>query len=70
VLEVESTASREQLLQVLNDENVQIQYNGGFYTITSTTLPAGEIISKLVNNQVSMTYFRDITYSTKRFFLK
>lgn len=70
VLEVESTASREQLLQVLNSEQVQIQYNGGFYTITSTTLPPGEIISKLVNNQVSMTYFRDITYSTKRFFLK
>lgn len=70
VLELETTAGREQLLQVLGNEQVQIQYNGGFYTISSATLSTNEIISKLVSNQVSMSYFRDITYSTKRFFLK
>jgi ABC-2 type transport system ATP-binding protein len=70
VLEVETTVAREQLAQVLGTDAVQIHYNGGFYTITSSTMTASEIITKLVNSQVSMSYFRDITYSTKRFFLK
>jgi ABC-2 type transport system ATP-binding protein len=68
VLELETAAGRDDLLRILGKDNVQIQFNGGFYTITSTGYPVQEILNKLVSQQVSITYFRDITYSTKRFF--
>jgi ABC-2 type transport system ATP-binding protein len=66
VIELETTASRETLLQVLLG-NGELQFNGGFYTITSKELPAQELLSKLVAGNISITYFRDITHSTKRF---
>lgn len=68
VLEIETTANREQLVQLFSDADIQIQYNGGFYTITSATYKPAEIIGKLVSNHIQITYFRDITYSTKRYF--
>jgi ABC-2 type transport system ATP-binding protein len=67
VLELETGSERNDLLRILG-ENVNIQFNGGFYTITSTAYSAQEMLNKLVSSQVSITYFRDITYSTKRFF--
>jgi len=66
-LEIETTSSRESLQQILGT-NVNIQFNGGFYTITSDTQAVQEIIGLLVNRQIPITYFRDITYSTKRYF--
>jgi ABC-2 type transport system ATP-binding protein len=68
VLEIETTAARDELLQLLNDEQLTIQYNGGFYTITSLALTTDQIIAKLVNAGIRISYFRDITLSTKRFF--
>ena len=67
VLELETASERNDLLRILG-ENVNIQFNGGFYTITSTAYSAQEMLNKLVSSKVSITYFRDITYSTKRFF--
>ena len=67
-LEIETTASRETIQQILNDDSIQIQFNGGFYTIVSPQQTSQEIIGKLVQQQIAMSYFRDITYSTKRFF--
>ena len=66
-LEIETTSTRDALLQILGSD-VNIQFNGGFYTITSTTQEVQDIIGLLVNRQVPITYFRDITYSTKRYF--
>jgi ABC-2 type transport system ATP-binding protein len=66
VVELETTANREALLQVLDNKS-ELQYNGGFYTITSKELPAQAILSGLVNAHIPITYFRDITHSTKRF---
>jgi ABC-2 type transport system ATP-binding protein len=68
VLEIETTANREQLVDVLNDSSIQIQFNGGFYTITSATYQPADIVGKLVSSKIPVTYFRDITYSTKRYF--
>lgn len=68
VLELETVAGRDELLRVLGDDNVSIQFNGGFYTITSASYSVREILNRLVSSEVSITYFRDITYSTKRFF--
>jgi ABC-2 type transport system ATP-binding protein len=56
------------VLQVLGEEDLQLQFNGGFYTVTSTRQTTKEIITRLVENNISMSYFRDITYSTKRYF--
>ena len=67
VLELETTSERNELLAVLG-ETVQLSYNGGFYTITSSQFTSQEIINKLVSKQIPVTYFRDITHSTKRFF--
>lgn len=68
VFEIETSATREQLLQVLGDDNVQLNFNGGYYTISSASLPVSEMINKIVSNGLPLTYFRDITHSTKRFF--
>lgn len=68
VLELETVAGRDDLIRVLGENDVSIQFNGGFYTITSTAHSAQDMLNKLVSSQVSITYFRDITYSTKRFF--
>ncbi len=68
VLEVETSASRDSLSQILAGNEVNIQYNGGFYTITSSSTNAQELVTKLVEHKIPITYFRDITYSTKRFF--
>jgi ABC-2 type transport system ATP-binding protein len=68
VLEIETGVSRDNLLQVLDDEHITIHYNGGFYTINSLSLTTEDIIKKLVNAGIRISYFRDITLSTKRFF--
>lgn len=68
VLELETVAGRDDLLRILGDNVVSIQFNGGFYTITSASYSVQEMLNRLVSSDVSITYFRDITYSTKRFF--
>ena len=68
VLELETVAGRDDLVRILGDNDVSIQFNGGFFTITSASYSAQEMLNKLVSSQISITYFRDITYSTKRFF--
>ncbi len=68
VLELETKVGRDDILQMLGDDKVNIQFNGGFYTITSTSYSVQEMLNLLVGKQVGITYFRDITYSTKRFF--
>lgn len=68
VLEIESTASREQIAEVLKEFDVSIGFNGGFYTISSPGKTADEIVAKLFEDKVTITYFRDITHSTKRYF--
>jgi len=68
VLEVETSASRDSLSLVLSAYDVSIHFNGGFYTITSVSANAQDLVTKLVEQRIPITYFRDITYSTKRFF--
>ncbi len=67
-LELETTNSRESITEILNDPEIEIRYNGGFYTIISSHQSVQQIIGKLIQNQINITYFRDITYSTKRLF--
>lgn len=67
-VEFETTASRDAVLQIFSDASVELQFNGGFYTIVTAGLSAQQIIAKMVEAKLPLTYFRDITYSTKRFF--
>lgn len=66
VIELETTANREILLEALANEG-EVHFNGGFFTVTSKQLAAQDILAKLVNKKIPITYFRDITHSTKRF---
>lgn len=68
VLELETDADRERIAIILGKEEVLIHYNGGFFTISSDTKTVQEMIGLLLQHQIPVTYFRDITHSTKRFF--
>jgi len=67
-VEFETTAARETIIDLFGEDNIELQFNGGFYTIISSQLSAQQIIGRMIEGQVPVTYFRDITYSTKRFF--
>jgi ABC-2 type transport system ATP-binding protein len=67
-VEFETTASRDLILEAFGQQKIDLQFNGGFYTIESADLTAQQIISSMVQSNLPLSYFRDITYSTKRFF--
>lgn len=67
-VEFETTASREAILAVFGEAAPDLHFNGGFYTVISSAYTAAELIKKLVGSNIEVSYFRDITYSTKRFF--
>lgn len=67
-VEFETTAERDSIMNLFREENIELQFNGGFYTIISSHLSPQQIIGKMIDAKISVTYFRDITYSTKRFF--
>jgi ABC-2 type transport system ATP-binding protein len=67
-IEFETTASRENIIALFAATEIELQFNGGFYTIISAALSPQQIISTLLAAKIPVTYFRDITYSTKRFF--
>ena len=67
-VEFETIATRDSIINLFGEGNIELQFNGGFYTIISSTLSAQQIIGKMIDAKIPVTYFRDITYSTKRFF--
>ncbi|MBK7884409.1 MAG: ABC transporter ATP-binding protein [Chitinophagaceae bacterium] len=67
-VEIETTISREAIINIFEKEKIALQFNGGFYTIISTYYSAQQIIELMINAKLPVTYFRDITHSTKRFF--
>jgi ABC-2 type transport system ATP-binding protein len=67
-IEIESPAAREAIVEALGEADLQLQYNGGFYTITSARLEPQQLLTRLIAAQIPVTYFRDITHSAKRFF--
>jgi ABC-2 type transport system ATP-binding protein len=67
VLELETVFDREKLSSIFDSDTV-ISFNGGYFTLKSLTADTQQILGKLVSNHVPITYLRDITLSTKRFF--
>lgn len=68
IIEIETSAGRELIASALVSIQTEIRYNGGFYTVSSPEADAQELIATLLRNNIPVTYFRDITHSTKRFF--
>ena len=68
IIEIETTASREEIDHAFALVDVDIRFNGGFYTISTAATDAQLLIGTLISNGIPVTYFRDITHSTKRFF--
>ncbi len=68
VVEIETTAGREAIQNVFVHSEVSIHFNGSYYTLTSFRLLPANIVTTLLQNGITVSYFRDITHSTKRFF--
>jgi ABC-2 type transport system ATP-binding protein len=68
VVELETTASREKLIAAMMGAEVQLHFNGGFYTLETKDIDAQELVKRLVSGNVPLSYYRDISNSTKRFF--
>lgn len=68
IIEIETTAAREEIADALHTIEADIHFNGGFYTISTAVADAQQLIGLLIANKLPVTYFRDITHSTKRFF--
>jgi ABC-2 type transport system ATP-binding protein len=68
VIELETTASREALEKIFLASQVQIRFNGSYYSLHSAQFNSTEMLRKLVEAQIPVQYYRDITQSTKRFF--
>ena len=68
VVELETTASREALIAAMLGAEVQLHFNGGFYTLETKDIDAQELVKRLVSGNVPLSYYRDISNSTKRFF--
>jgi ABC-2 type transport system ATP-binding protein len=68
VVELETTASREALIAAMLGAEVQLHFNGGFYTLETKDIDAQELVKRLVSGNVPLSYYRDISHSTKRFF--
>lgn len=67
-VEFETKADRESIISLFAEGNIELQFNGGFYTIISAGLSSQQIIAKMLDAKITITYFRDITYSTKLLF--
>ena len=68
VVEIETTAAREALLKAFGGQEIQVHYNGSYYTLSSASLLPAAMVTALLKHDIPITYFRDITHSTKRFF--
>lgn len=67
-LELETRASRDEVTAALSALQVQVHFNGGFFTVVSQEHSVQDMIRQLVNAGIPITYCRDISVSTKRLF--
>jgi ABC-2 type transport system ATP-binding protein len=71
IVEIDSSSTREQITNALQHLNAKkIAYNGGVYLVYFTNdIAFYQVVSALGNAQITMTYVRDISVSTRRFFV-
>ncbi|WP_333876461.1 ABC transporter ATP-binding protein [Flavobacterium sp.] len=71
VIEFESSWSQSELAEVLSKHNLTaIQFNGGTYIATfSGDMIIHDFLKIAIQNSIPLLYFRDISNSTRRFFV-
>lgn len=71
VVELDSGNSREEIEQVLTNENlVKIEYNGGVYILYfNENITFNDLLSLISTHNLKVQYIRDISNSTRRFFV-
>ncbi|MBP6456619.1 MAG: ABC transporter ATP-binding protein [Chitinophagaceae bacterium] len=68
VLELETTMTRDELISILKHHHIDVQFNGGFFTLKSNEKSIQEIQQLLIENKVPINYCRNISSSSKRYF--
>lgn len=66
--EIETTSQRDEIFNALERFHPQVKFNGGFYTISSSEGSMNDMLKDLLKAGIPVSYFRDISKSTKRFF--
>lgn len=71
IIEIDTNESRDKLLEVFKDFNLEkLNFNGGVYVAYfSTETQFYEVISALGNAKAEIIYIRNISSSTRRFFV-
>jgi ABC-2 type transport system ATP-binding protein len=72
IYELETEASREQLLSAFSNCGLEtIQYNGGVYVLHfQSETNSKSIFASISSNDLQITYIRNITNSSRRFFIQ
>jgi ABC-2 type transport system ATP-binding protein len=72
VVELETSAERTQIVRAIESlQDAQVHFNGGMYVIVSETIAhANELLHLLLIAKIPVHYFRDISESSKRFFIQ
>ena len=70
IIEIETSASREQLTQLFDGSGLRkISFNGGVYILYfDTSIQIGQVLSVIGKSNLPVKYFRDISISSRRFF--
>ncbi len=72
ILEMDLQISKEVLSDIIKDFPVeQLQFNGGIFIVhISKKSCMNEVLQKLIDSQIQITYIRDISKSSRRFFIQ
>jgi len=70
IVEIEVKASLADFQRIFERENVKIGYNGGVFTLRVEEPKAfKKLLKKLADSNLEPIYIRDISHSTRRFFI-
>ncbi len=71
VIEFESNWSQKQLGELFEKQNmISLQFNGGTFIVTfSETVSVSQFMQIAIDNKIPLLYFRNISNSTRRFFV-
>jgi len=72
MLEIDTKITREKLVECLQKAQLKsISYNGGIYIAEFLEgITFSQVLSQIANDEIPLVYIRDITSSTRRFFVK
>ena len=72
IVEIDTDHSREELLQIFQPFNLEkLNFNGGlFVAYFSPETEFSDVLSALGNSKIQVTYIRNISSSTRRFFVE